>query len=107
METFAIIQTGSRQLRVEPDQLIDVERVKLGDRAKEIVFDKVLLARKGDSLEVGNPYLKGATVVCEYLGETKGPKTISFKMRRRKNYRRKTGHRQIFSNLRVKEIWPT
>jgi large subunit ribosomal protein L21 len=43
-------------------------------------------------------------VICEYLGETKGPKVISFKMKRRKNYRRKIGHRQIFSQLRVKEI---
>ena len=69
-----------------------------------MVLDKVLMLGKGDSFEVGNPYVKGASVICEYLGELKGPKVITFKFRRRKNYRRKTGHRQIFSKLRVKEI---
>ena len=104
MNTFAIIQTGGKQLRVEPKQVITVERLKKANSKKEISFDKVLAVQKGDSFEVGNPYLKGDSVVCEFLEETKGPKVISFKMRRRKNYRRKTGHRQIFSELRVKEI---
>lgn len=104
MESFAIIQTGGKQLRVEPKQVIDIERVKLAKGSKEVVLDKVLMARKGKDLEVGSPYVKGAAVVCEYLGEKKGPKTISFKLRRRKNYRRKKGHRQILSELRVKEI---
>lgn len=104
MESFAIIQTGGKQLRVEPEQVIDVERLTLGKGSKEVLLDKVLVARKGKSLEVGSPYVKGAKVLCEYLGEKKGPKTIIFKMRRRKNYRRKTGHRQIFSELRIKEI---
>ncbi len=104
MESFAIIQSGGKQLRVEPKQLIDVERVRLVKGSKEVVLDKVLMARKGGVLEVGSPYVKGASVVCEYLGEKKGPKTISFKLRRRKNYRRKKGHRQIFSELRIKEI---
>ena len=104
MESFAIIQSGGKQLRVEPKQVIDIERIKLAEGSKEVVLDKVLMARKGKDLEVGSPYVKGATVVCEYLGEKKGPKTISFKFLRRKNYRRKKGHRQIFSELRIKEI---
>ena len=104
MESFAIIQTGGKQLRVVPKQLIEVERVTLNKGSKEVILDKVLMAQKGKSLEVGNPYVKGVTVHCEYLGEKKGPKTISFKLRRRKNYRRKKGHRQILSELRIKEI---
>jgi len=104
METFAIIETGGKQLRVEPQQLIAVERVKVGEAAKEVVLDRVLVTGNEKSFEIGTPYLKGAAVVCEYLGETKGPKTIVFKMRRRKNYRRKRGHRQILTRLRVKEI---
>ena len=104
METFAIVQTGGKQIRVEPEQLIAVERVKNAGDKKEVVLDKVLLAGKGKSLEVGSPFIKGARVICEFAGEKKGPKTISFKMRRRKNYRRKKGHRQLFSELKVKEI---
>ena len=101
---FAIIATGGKQLRVEPAQVIDVERLGLDKDSKEVVFDKVLLARQGESLEVGTPYVKGARVLCEYLAEDRQSKVISFKIRRRKNYRRKIGHRQIVSRLRVKEI---
>lgn len=108
MESFAIVQTGGKQLRVEPKQLIDVERLTIGKDSKkdskEVVLDKVLVVRQGKSFEVGNPYVKGAKVLCEYLGEKKGPKTVIFKLKRRKNYRRKKGHRQIFSELRIKEI---
>ena len=101
---FAIIETGGKQLRVEPSQVIDIERLTFDKDAKEIVLDRVLLAGKGDSLAIGTPFLEGAKVLCEYLGEEQGPKVISFKIRRRKNYRKKIGHRQLFSRLRVKEI---
>lgn len=104
METFAIIQTGGKQVRVKPQQLISVERVEIKDPKKEVILNKVLALADGKSFEVGTPYVKGASVVCEYLGEKQGEKTVIFKMRRRKNYRRKKGHRQIFSELRVKEI---
>lgn len=105
MNTFAIVEAGGKQLRVQPNQVIGVERLKkLVESPKEVVLDKVLLLRREDSLEVGNPYIKGASVLCEYLQEARGAKKISFKMRRRKNYRRKKGHRQIISKLRVKEI---
>lgn len=104
MNPFAIIQTGGKQLRVEPSQVIGVERLKLAKSPKEVVLDKVLMVRKGETLEVGSPFVKGASVLCEFLGETKAPKVISFKLRRRKNYRKKIGHRQILTQLRVKEI---
>lgn len=104
MKTFAIVQTGGKQIRVEPQQLIAIERVKTSGKAKEVVLDKVLVAGREKSIEVGSPFIKGARVVCDYMGEKKGPKTVIFKMRRRKNYRRKKGHRQIFSELKVKEI---
>ena len=105
MEPFAIIEIGGKQLRVETNQVVGVERLQsAGQPKKEVVLDKVLLVQKGEHLEVGNPYVAKASVICEFLGETKGPKVVSFKMRRRKNYRKKIGHRQIFSELRVKEI---
>lgn len=101
---FAIIQAGGKQLQVEPNKVIDIERLKLGEHQKEVLLDKVLFVRRGESYEVGNPYVKGALVVCESLEEAKGPKKVSFKLRRRKNSRQKKGHRQIYSRLRVKEI---
>ena len=104
MNSFAIVETGGKQLRVEPKQLFTVERLTSGIQEREIVLSKVLAAGDGKSFEVGNPYLKGASVICEYLGEKKGPKVVIFRMRRRKNYRRKKGHRQILAELRVKEI---
>lgn len=104
MNSFAIVETGGKQLRVEPQQLIAVERVRLGAGEKEVHLDKVLAAGDEKSFTVGNPYLKDASVVCEYLGERKEDKKIIFKIRRRKNYRRKKGHRQILTELRVKEI---
>ncbi len=104
MNPFAIVETGGKQLRVEPTQLITVERLTKGVREKEVVLDKVLAVGDEKSFEVGSPYLKGASVHCEFVGEKKGDKVVIFKYRRRKNYRRKKGHRQILAELRVKEI---
>ena len=106
METkgFAIIEAAGKQFRVEPNQVFDVEGLKLKESSKEVVFEKVLAVQKGESLEVGTPFVKGASVACELLKEFRGPKKIIFKMRRRKNYRRKTGYRAALAKLRVKEI---
>ena len=104
METYAIVQTGGKQVRVTPKQLIAIERVAGGEVGKKFVLDKVLAASDGKNFEVGTPYLKGASVLCEYVAEEKGPKVVIFKMKRRKNYRRKKGHRQILSKLLIKEI---
>lgn len=104
MSSFAIVETGGKQLRVEPKQLITVERLTQAVLEKEVVLNKVLAAGDAKTFEVGNPYLKGASVICEYLGEKKGLKAVVFKIRRRKNYRRKKGHRQILAQLQVKEI---
>ena len=104
MESYAIVQTGGKQIRVVPSQVFEVERLSLGEKAKEVVLDQVLMVKEGKSLEVGAPFVKGASVVCEFLGQKQAPKVISFKIKRRKNYRKKIGHRQILTELRVKEI---
>lgn len=107
MEPFAIIQAGGGQLRVKPNQLIEIEGVRLKDasKEKEVVLEKVLAVQKEkEELKVGNPFVRGASVLCEFLQEVRGPKTISFKLRRRKNYRRKKGYRAELARLRVKEI---
>ena len=101
---YAIIEASGRQFRVEPDQVIEIEGLTAKASTKGVVLDKVLAVQKGDSLEIGNPFIKGAKVSCEFVEEFKGPKKIIFKMRRRKNYRRKNGYRSVGAKLRVKEI---
>ncbi len=104
MSRYAIIETGSKQYRVEPKDVIEVETLGLTEGQKEVSLDKVLLVRDGDKLQVGNPVVSGAAVICDYIGETRGKKVVAFKFRRRKNSRRKQGHRQNYTKLVVREI---
>ena len=104
MSAYAIVETGSKQYRVEPKSIIEVERLKLAEGEREVRLEKVLLVSNGKDVQVGNPLVKGASVVCELLEEFRAPKVISFRFRRRKNSRRKKGHRQDLLRLQVKEI---
>ncbi len=104
MSKYAIITTGSKQYRVEPKDVIEVEKLSLPENQKEISLNQVLFIRDGEKFHVGNPEVKGASVLCDYLGEFRGPKVISLKYRRRKASRRKKGHRQDLVRLLVKEI---
>ena len=104
MASYAIVETGSKQYRVEPKGVIEIERLKLPEGGKEVCLEKVLLVSNGKDVQVGNPLVKGASVVCELLKEFRAPKVISFRFRRRKNSRRKKGHRQDLLRLLVKEI---
>lgn len=104
MSSYAIIETGSKQYRVEPKSIIEIEKLQIPEGQKEVTLDKVLLVRKGEEVQVGTPHVKGAAVICDYLGATKADKVINFRFRRRKNSRRKIGHRQPLTKLVVKEI---
>ena len=104
MSSYAIIETGSKQYRVEPKSIIEVERLNLPEGEKQVLLEKVLLVSNGNDIQVGNPLIKGASVVCELLEEFRAPKVVSFRFRRRKNSRRKRGHRQDLLRLQVKEI---
>jgi len=104
MSSYAIVETGSKQYRVEPKKIIEIERLAIPENASEIALDRVLAVGSGDNVQIGTPYLPGAKVVCEYLGEIRSPKVISLKYRRRKASRRKRGHRQYLTRLLVKEI---
>lgn len=101
---YAIIESGSKQYRVEPNGIVKVEKLDVLPETKEVSLDRVLLVRDGDKLHIGTPVLAKTKVVCEYLGDMKAPKVISFKYRRRKNSRNIKGHRQVYSQLRVKDI---
>ncbi|MBI3316541.1 MAG: 50S ribosomal protein L21 [Candidatus Omnitrophica bacterium] len=104
MSSYAIIETGSKQYRVEPKAILEVERLSLGENPLEVALEKVLFIREGEKTWVGTPYLSGARVLCDSMGELRAPKVISLKYRRRKASRRKKGHRQTLLKLRVKEI---
>ncbi len=100
---FAIVQTGGKQYRVAPGDILRVERLP-GDRGDEVQLDQVLLVADDDSIQVGKPLVEGARVVGEILRQGQGKKIIVFKKKRRKKYRRKQGHRQLYTALQVREI---
>ena len=104
MSIFAVVATGSKQYRVEPQSVIDIEKLKESPDTKEITLENVLLLNDGKKVQVGNPLIKGAKVVCENLGTVRGEKLIAFTYRRRKASARKVGHRQSYLRLRVKKI---
>lgn len=100
---FAVIKTGGKQYRVAADDVITVERLT-GDAGSAITFDEVLLVGDGSSTRVGAPLVSGVSVAGEIVEQTRGPKVISFKKRRRQNSRRKRGHRQDLTTVRITAI---
>ena len=100
---YAIIETGSKQFKVVKSDVILVEKMK-AKVGGEVTLNKVLLAKEGNSLHIGNPYLKGTHVVCEVLDEIIMPKVVAFKYKKRKSEKKKIGHRQELTRLRVKSI---
>ena len=99
---FAVIKTGGKQYRVAAEDKLKVEKVA-GEPGEIIQFGDVLVVG-GDSVTLGNPTVAGASVAAEVLDQGRGPKVIAFKKRRRKNSRRKRGHRQEFTLVRISEI---
>ncbi|MFO0995920.1 MAG: 50S ribosomal protein L21 [Alphaproteobacteria bacterium] len=103
---FAVIETGGKQYKVAKNDVIFVEKLD-GDAGAEITFDHVMMIGDGETRTVGRPYIAGAAVVATVLEQTLGPKLIIFKKKRRQNYRRKRGHRQPVSVLRIMDIVPS
>jgi large subunit ribosomal protein L21 len=99
---FAVIRTGGKQYRVAAEDVLSVAKVE-GEPGKIIQFGEVLVVG-GDNVTLGVPTVAGASVAAEVLEQGRGPKVIAFKKRRRKNSRRKRGHRQEFTLVRVTEI---
>jgi large subunit ribosomal protein L21 len=100
---YAVIQTGGKQYRVSPDDLITVEKLEgaIGDRVQ---FDSVLMVGEGDQVIIGQPRLEQARVMGTIVRQMRGPKVIIYKHKRRKGYQKKQGHRQWQTLLRVTEI---
>jgi large subunit ribosomal protein L21 len=99
---FAVFKTGGKQYRVAAEDVLKVDKIK-GEPGEIVEFGEVLVVG-GDNLALGAPTVAGATVAAEVLEQARGPKIIAFKKRRRKNSRRKRGHRQEFTLIRITEI---
>ena len=100
---YAVVETGGKQYKVAKNDIILVEKLKT-KTGGEIKLSSVLRAKDGNSVHVGNPYVKGAHVICESLGQTRMDKVIAFKYKKRKSEKKKIGHRQTVTKLKVKEI---
>ena len=101
---YAVIRTGGKQYRVASGQVVKVERLD-GEVGETIAFDQVLmLGDEQGEPKIGAPLVEGAQVTAEVLEQGKAPKVVVFKKKRRKNYRRKRGHRQLQTVLRIRDI---
>lgn len=101
MSKYAIIETGSKQYRVQEGDVLDVEL--LGSENNQFIFDKVVFVN-GSKPVVGVPYVPKCSVHAEIVGLAKGPKVIAFKYKKCKNYRRTVGHRQKYSRVKITKI---
>ena len=100
---YAIIETGGKQYKVSPGQTIDVERLGIAE-GDTVELERVLLIADGDRLTVGKPIIQGAKVVATSKGEGKGKKIIVFRYKSKTRYRRKMGHRQLYTRLTIDKI---
>lgn len=100
---YAVIKTGGKQYKVSEGDILNFEKIE-GNKGDAVSFDKVLLVSNDDDVKIGTPFVEGAKVVGEIISQIRGPKITVFKMKRRKGYSKKTGHRQDLTNLKIKEI---
>ncbi len=100
---YAVIQTGGKQYRVQPGDTLMVEKLD-GSPGDAVEFDKVLLLSGDDSVSVGKPLVDGAKVTGQIVEHGRGKKLIVFKFKRRKDYRRRRGHRQDYTTVTINEV---
>lgn len=100
---YAVIRTGGKQYRVEPGQVIDVERLPAAE-GQQLEFSEVLLVGNGEATAIGSPTVAGAKVVAEVLAQGRADKVVVFKYKAKTRYRKKIGHRQPYTRLAIREI---
>jgi large subunit ribosomal protein L21 len=100
---YAVIQTGGKQYKVAPGDVVKVEKLE-AKKGDTVEIKEVYLIADGDTMSVGKPTLTSAMVTAEVVGEEKGEKLLIFKHRRRKGFRKTNGHRQNYTTLKVKDI---
>lgn len=101
--TYAIVETGGKQYRVQPGETVRIEKLQANE-GDSIVLDKVLAVSQDGKLTVGTPYVEGAKVTASVKAQGKAPKILVFKYHNKTNYRRKTGHRQPFTAVTIEKI---
>lgn len=100
---YAVMQTGGKQYRVAAGDTLEIERLD-AEAGKSFTFDQVLLASNDGKISIGGPNIGGATVVADVVKHIRGEKKVAFKMRRRKGYHRKVGHRQELTVVKITDI---
>ena len=103
MSGYAVLKTGGRQYRVQPGDVLDVEKIS-AETGQQVELNEVLLINENDELLLGNPKVDGASVVAIVKSQHRGPKIIVFKYKNKTHYRRKNGHRQDYTRLEIQEI---
>ncbi len=101
--SYAIIETGSKQYRVQKGLVIDIEKI-IGEPGETLTFENVLQISSNDTVHIGQPVVAEAKVVCEIIKQKRDDKVIIMKLRRRKNSRRRAGHRQYLSVVKIVDI---
>ena len=100
---FAVLKTGGKKYKVAQGDVIQVEKLE-GNVGDKVTLDQILMIGEEDKVDVGAPILDGSKVTCEIIDQTKGPKILVFKKKRRKKYRRTNGHRQLITYLKITDI---
>lgn len=100
---YAIFQTLGQQFKAEKGKKVLLPRLE-AEPGSKLLFNEVLLTSDGDTVQAGTPFVPNASVEVEVVGEAKGDKIHVFKFKRRKNYRRKTGHRQKYTEVRITDV---
>ncbi|QRN40856.1 MAG: 50S ribosomal protein L21 [Neisseriaceae bacterium] len=100
---YAVIKTGGKQYKVTPGEKLKIEQIS-AELDSQIILDKVLMTADGDAIKVGTPFLKDVTIKATVLGHGRHEKIRIFKMRRRKHYQKRQGHRQNFTEIRIDTI---
>ena len=100
---YAVIESGGKQHRVEPGEVLRLEKLNASE-GETVNFDKVMMIGEGENIRIGTPFVDGGAVTAEVVSHGRGDKITIIKMRRRKHYRRQAGHRQYFTEVKIKEI---
>jgi large subunit ribosomal protein L21 len=100
---YAVLKTGGKQYRVAAGDTIEVEKLE-GDAGQTLELDQVLMLAEGEAITLGRPLIVGAKVTAEIVEQGRAPKVVIYKYRKRKKYRRKAGHRQCFTALKITGI---
>lgn len=100
---YAVIETGGKQYRVQEGDTIFIEKVA-GNEGETLSFDKILLVSNGEEVKVGKPYVEGVSVEGNIVEHGKARKVVIFKFKRKKDYRKKQGHRQPYTRVKIEKI---